>query len=168
MRALQKKRPIPVRNKVATRPWQHVLEPLSGYLRLASVLLNPPVRCAAKDKLDSAFNFGPGHESNRTVADLVQEVLKHWPGKWEDQSDSRAVHEAKLLQLSTDKANALLGWSPVWTFSEAIAQTVSWYRADQVNVIETTKKQIAQYSATALDKHIFWTQPSLNKQRTSN
>ena len=64
----------------------------------------------------SAFNFGPDHEANRTVAELVQEVLKHWPGRWEDKSDPKAVHEAELLELSIDKARALLGWSPVGIF----------------------------------------------------
>ena len=62
------------------------------------------------------------------MAELVKEVLKHWPGRWEDRSDPKAVHEANLLQLATDKAHALLGWAPVWTFPTAIEQTVQWYR----------------------------------------
>src|SRR5262249_49914301 len=76
VRALQIGQSIPVRNKMSTRPWQHVLEPLSGYLWLAAVLANPSLRPFDRQLYDSAFNFGPGNESNRSVLDLVQEVLK--------------------------------------------------------------------------------------------
>ena len=106
-RALQRGEAIPVRNKTATRPWQHVLEPLSGYLWLAARLHQPST---FNHQLASAFNFGPGNEANRTVAELVTELLQHWPGRWEDKSDPHAVHEASLLHLATDKANALLDW----------------------------------------------------------
>lgn len=147
-RALQKGEPIPVRNKVATRPWQHVLEPLSGYLWLAALLTRNPT-------VASAFNFGPTYESNRTVAELVQEVLKHWPGRWEDKSDPQAVHEAGWLQLATDKAQALLGWSPVWNFQTAIQQTVRWYR-DSGNKRDLTLTQIAEYTAQARQSGLSW------------
>ena len=161
IRALQKKQSIPVRNKTATRPWQHVLEPLSGYLWLAAALANPKFSKAAPQLIASAFNFGPGHESNRTVADLVAEVLKHWPGKWEDKSDPKAVHEAKLLQLATDKAHALLGWSPVWKCSEAIEKTIVWFRdsakaksPDEFRV--QTLFQINQYADKAHALNLAW------------
>ena len=85
-------------------------------------------RGAPLARLTAGFNFGPTHESNRTVAELVGEILRHWPGQWQDRSDPHAVHEANLLQLSTDKAHALLGWSPVWNFPEAIEKTIGWYR----------------------------------------
>jgi CDP-glucose 4,6-dehydratase len=149
IRSLQKNQPIPVRNKAATRPWQHVLEPLSGYLLLAARLAGgaPP-----DARLCSAFNFGPEHDSNRTVAELVEEVLKHWPGRWEDCSNPSAVHEAGLLQLATDKAHALLRWSPVWSFAEAVRETVAWYHAtwqdSRVSDPRTlTRAQIAHYVA---------------------
>ena len=158
IRALQKGDPIPVRNKFATRPWQHVLEPLSGYLWLAACLaadlqspianLRPP-----SSALASAFNFGPTHESNRTVAELVEEILKHWPGRWEDKTVTRAVHEAGLLQLSIDKAHALLRWQPVWDFPTAIEQTVRWYRSPSP---ELTVTQITQYAATAKQLELPW------------
>ena len=129
VRALARHEAIPVRNKTATRPWQHVLEPLSGYLWLAACLAHPALaRGAPLARLTAGFNFGPTHESNRTVAELVGEILRHWPGQWQDRSDPHAVHEANLLQLSTDKAHALLGWSPVWNFPEAIEKTIGWYR----------------------------------------
>jgi len=152
IRALQRGEPISVRNPHATRPWQHVLEPLSGYLWLAARLtsdLRPPT-----SDLCSAFNFGPTHESNRTVAGLVQELLKHWPGRWEDKSDPKAVHEAGLLQLSIEKARAMLGWTPVWKFPTAIEQTVRWYRQPSR---ELTIAQINQYTADARQLGLPWT-----------
>jgi CDP-glucose 4,6-dehydratase len=128
IRALQRGDAIPVRNKVATRPWQHVLEPLSGYLWLGACLANPKLS-PFNSQLTSGFNFGPALASNRTVAELVQEILIHWPGRWEDRSDPHSPHEAKLLNLATDKAHHFLGWSPAWLFAETIARTVEWYRA---------------------------------------
>ncbi|MGA3179291.1 MAG: CDP-glucose 4,6-dehydratase [Verrucomicrobiota bacterium] len=149
VRALQKGVPIPVRNKTATRPWQHVLEPLSGYLWLAARLAQPEQTF----RLDSAFNFGPGHDANRTVKELLDEVLRHWPGEWEDKSDPKAVHEANLLQLTTDKAHALLRWSPVWKFSDAVEHTIKWYRASAKGkpaaVRQLTSTQIAAYVSAA-------------------
>ncbi len=151
IRALQRGEPISVRNPRATRPWQHVLEPLSGYLWLAARLISD-LRSPTSD-LCSAFNFGPTHESNRTVAELVQELLKHWPGRWEDKSDPKAVHEAELLQLSIDKARTMLGWTPVWHFPTAIEQTVRWYRQPSR---ELTIAQINQYTADARQRGLPW------------
>ncbi len=128
IRALQQGKSIGVRNKIATRPWQFVLEPLSGYLWLAAVLSQPSLRPYDKGVFAGPFNFGPGLESNRTVAELVATALAHWPGAWEDQSDPEAVNEAKLLNLATDKAYHLLGWKPVWDFEKAVEATVEWYR----------------------------------------
>jgi len=155
IRALQRGLPIPVRNKVATRPWQHVLEPLSGYLWLAAQLAT----AAAPAPLASSFNFGPALTSNRSVADLVQEALQHWPGRWEDKSDPHAVHEAKLLNLATDKAYHFLGWQPVWPFAPTIAHTVAWYRECTVRperAGELTAQQIAAYAASARALGLPW------------
>src|SRR5208282_5548517 len=161
IRALEKNRPIPVRNPNATRPWQHVLEPLSGYLWLAASLAgqNSALR-TPHSALQSAFNFGPAHEANRTVGGLVEEILKHWPGRWEDKTDAHAVHEAKLLQLATDKANALLGWSPVWNFSQAIEVTIQWYRRtakkSTAAIRKLTSTQTRDYCAAARRLEIPW------------
>lgn len=126
IRALREGRAITVRNKIATRPWQHVLEPLSGYLTLASTLsLATPDRAV---DLATGFNFGPALASNRCVSDLVKELLKSWPGSWLDCSDPNAPHEASRLNLSIDKAHHLLGWSPRWTFEESVQNAVEWYR----------------------------------------
>ena len=123
MRALAAGEPIGVRNPCATRPWQHVLEPLAGYLRLAEELTTSPAPPC------EAFNFGPQLESNCPVWDLVQTMLSHWPGEWLDQSDPTAPHEAGLLHLQIDKAFHRLGWSPLWDYATTIERTVGWYRA---------------------------------------
>jgi CDP-glucose 4,6-dehydratase len=161
VRALQKGDSIPVRNKTATRPWQHVLEPLSGYLWLAALLANPKLSKYDLTMSTPSFNFGPTHESNRTVAELVAEVLKHWPGKWEDKSDPKAVHEARLLQLATDKAHSLLGWSPAWNFSDAIGRTIQWYhqtsgKNDSRAAQDLTTRQIEDYAQRAKQLAISW------------
>jgi CDP-glucose 4,6-dehydratase len=124
MRALSEARPIGVRNPAATRPWQHVLEPLGGYLLLAERLAG----AAEPGPLASAFNFGPQLEANRSVRELVEEALRHWPGSWIDQSDASSPHEASLLNLVIDKAHHQLGWAPRWPFATTIERTVGWYR----------------------------------------
>jgi CDP-glucose 4,6-dehydratase len=109
--------------------------------------------------LASAFNFGPALASNRTVAQLVEEIIKHWPGSWQDKSDPRAVHEATLLNLATDKAFHLLHWAPVWSFEQTIARTIQWYRENQSNPDRTpafTANQIAAYTAEARAQKLAW------------
>jgi len=160
IRSLARGDVVPVRNKIATRPWQHVLEPLSGYLWLGALLANPTlIPGRIPTVFQGAYNFGPPPDSNRTVADLVTEVLKHWPGEWRDQSDPKAVHEATLLNLSTDKAFHFLKWKPVWSFAETIAQTVSWYRKVNTttgNAVIETPSQIASYVDAARDDGVVW------------
>jgi len=158
IRSLQRGESIPVRNKIATRPWQHVLEPLSGYLWLGACLANPQLS-PFNSQLASGFNFGPSLSSNRTVAELVQELLKYWPGQWDDKSDPHAVHEAKLLNLATDKAHHFLRWGPVWSFAETIEQTVAWYRdaGERGGSAQSlTHHQIDAYSAAARAKALAW------------
>ncbi len=162
IRSLQRGEVIPVRNRHATRPWQHVLEPLSGYLWLGAVLANPQVsgfRFQVSDYA-TAFNFGPTPAATRPVAALVEEVLKHWPGKWEDRTDPKAVHEATLLSLAIDKAARVLGWKPVWDFAATITHTVEWYRAVSADASVApghTRRQIAAYDAAARAFNLTWT-----------
>ncbi|NJK92344.1 MAG: CDP-glucose 4,6-dehydratase [Blastochloris sp.] len=148
IKSLMRGESIPVRNKISTRPWQHVLEPLSGYLLLASMMSSTLDSPPATSLYSSAFNFGPRLESNRTVAELVNEVLKHWPGQWVDQSDPNAPHEAGKLNLATDKAFHVLGWKPRWNFETTVAKTVEWYRLrDQgLDVAVLTQNQIKEYN----------------------
>jgi CDP-glucose 4,6-dehydratase len=165
IRALQHNQPILVRHPNATRPWQHVLEPLSGYLWLGALLANPSLSRVPAERLCSAFNFGPNHEANRRVAELVEHILRHWPGRWENHSDPKAVHEAGLLQLAIDKAQALLGWAPVWSFATTIEQTVRWYRATQehaagAKLLELTRAQLGQYTADARQAGLPWAETS--------
>jgi len=159
IRSLQLGDTISVRNPVATRPWQHVLEPLSGYLWLAATLAHPECINAGLEKITTAFNFGPGKEANRPVVDLVEEILKSWPGRWEDKSDPGAVHEARLLMLSTAKAKRVLHWNPAWPFEMAIERTVGWYREVTKNAAsasDITLAQIEEYEQTARDHGIMW------------
>ena len=143
MKALAKGLPIPVRNKVSTRPWQHVLEPLSGYLTLGAAL-------AARERFAEVcggFNLGPNPKDNRTVRELVEEILKWRAGAWVDRSDPAAVHEAGLLNLDIRKARRILGWKPRWNFAETVKNTVQWYAAvaDGRNPMAITREQIAAY-----------------------
>ena len=141
-RALWDGKPIPVRNKVSTRPWQHVLEPLAGYLTLGAAL------DARQDfAVCSGFNFGPDPKANRTVKDVVEELLKHVKGKWVDKSDPHAVHEAGLLNLDIRKARKVLGWKPRWNFEETIANVAEWYEAVRKGekAAAVTRRQIEVY-----------------------
>lgn len=143
MRSLDKGEAIPVRNKVSTRPWQHVLEPLSGYLTLGAALAS---RTRFADYA-SGFNFGPDPKANRTVKELVEEILKHRKGEWIDRSDPNAVHEAGLLNLDIRKAKRILGWRPRWNFETTIEKTAYWYNniGEGANVQKTTLAQIKEY-----------------------
>lgn len=156
IRHLNRGEPIPVRNPHATRPWQHVLEPLGGYLELASRLLKGPIRGegSAGDASYLAFNFGPGPESERTVQDLVEAVLKSWSGTWENKSDQSAPHEARRLSLDISKAARILDWRPRWDFARTVRETADWYRAasecqSPADFQQLTSRQIAEYSASA-------------------
>ena len=128
VRALMNGHEIPVRCPLATRPWQHVLEPLSGYMLLAQHLLEAS-RAVESDIYSGPYNFGPHLEANRSVQDLIEEVLLNWPGSWSDLSDPSNPHEAGRLHLHIDKAHHQLGWKPRWNFSTTIARTIGWYRA---------------------------------------
>jgi len=129
MRSLAAGEAIPVRRPEATRPWQHVLEPLGGYLLLAEKLAGAQPDPAAQNPYASAFNFGPTLEANRSVRELVEAALGHWPGSWRDLSDPTAPHEAGRLHLQIDKAHHQLGWQPRWPFATTLSRTVAWYRA---------------------------------------
>ncbi len=123
IRALEKGKPIEIRNPEATRPWQHVLEPLSGYLLLASKMYEHPTRFC------SAWNFGPRHASAITVGKIVDMIIAIWGSghqrRYEYAKDM--MHEAKYLGLDATKANSCLGWFPVWDIDKAVKKTVEWY-----------------------------------------
>ena len=145
IRSLARSEPIPVRNPGATRPWQHVIEPLAGYLRLAEALAQ-----AASPPFE-AFNFGPSLASNRPVGELVATILEHWPGVWLDQSDPSAPHEANLLHLQIDKAHHRLGWQPRWDYAATLARTEGWYRAvhEGANPLECCVADLQAYTLSS-------------------
>ena len=143
IRSLSKGEPIGVRSPHAIRPWQHVLEPLSGYLLLGVKLLTAP----RPQDFCEGWNFGPETASARPVSALADALVKSWgKGSWVDQSDPKAHHEASLLRLSIDKAHAKLGWVPRWNFDETIARTVAWYRA------QVEGASVAQLKALTLEQ----------------
>ncbi len=142
IRALAAGHAIPVRNPHARRPWQHVLEPLSGYLRLAA-------RMHGGEQFSDAYNFGPEVSDVKSVADLVHGALSLWPGAWEDRSDPDAPHEAGLLGLGIERARADLGYAPRWDFETGLARSVEWYKRvhDGDAALDVTRAQIAEFGA---------------------
>jgi CDP-glucose 4,6-dehydratase len=147
--ALVQGNPIPVRNPDAVRPWQHVLEPLAGYLLLGARLSGVGTRSPA-DHCE-AWNFGPRTEDSRPVRDVVDALVAAWgAGSWEDRHDRAAPHEAGSLRLAIDKARARLGWSPRWGFEETLRRTTEWYRAFHAGagpgeLAALCRQQIARY-----------------------
>jgi CDP-glucose 4,6-dehydratase len=117
-------RPVPVRNPHAIRPWQHVLEPLSGYLTLAASMLEAP-----GPKWCEGWNFGPVAGTELPVGRLAEAFVRAWGGgSWEDRSAPGQPHEATILRLSIEKAGWDLGWRPRWTCEEMVARTARWYK----------------------------------------
>ena len=161
IRSLLAGRPIPVRNPRSTRPWQHVLDCLSGYLWLGACLPRWE-KTVENPEVLGAFNFGPGAQDKFTVGELVRAILQHWPGEWTDVSNPEAPHEAAQLSLAIDKAAQLLGWSPTWELPEAIRQTVLWYRqrhrTPESDMCQYSLGQIETFTAAAQQKKAIWTQ----------
>jgi CDP-glucose 4,6-dehydratase len=153
VRALSRGQPVPVRNPDAVRPWQHVLEPLSGYLLLGAALMGHAA--AGPAEYCDAWNFGPAWESAQPVWRVVEEMIRAWgSGTWEDRSQGDAPHETRFLRLSSDRAAARLGWSPQWGLPETVARTVEWYRAalggaSTAELRAMMSSQIGAYAARA-------------------
>ncbi len=126
IRAIQDGKPIGVRNPKATRPWQHVLDPLSGYL-LLGVNLDMKRHSGLANLFCSGFNFGPRSTSNQSVASVVSALLRELPGVAMDLPEVNAPHEANLLHLCIDKAEKILAWTPQWDFLETVQKTANWY-----------------------------------------
>lgn len=142
-RALRRGIPVAVRNPQSVRPWQHVLEPTYGYLSLATHL-------ARSQKYEGAYNFGPSSHDKRSVADLVREILKNWPGSWRRLRESRAPYEAGRLELRSKKARSLLDWQPRLSFSQTVQLTMEWYRESvcpDFDAYDACCRQIQQYAS---------------------
>jgi len=138
--SLLKEIPVGVRNQNAIRPWQHVLEPLNGYLLLGALLHEN-----AK-QFSGAYNFGPELNDHLPVKQLVEIAISCWgSGTWTDASDDAQPHEAGLLLLDISKAKNELNWSPKLSSKEAIEWTIDWYKQTDENKFEYTLQQIKNY-----------------------
>jgi CDP-glucose 4,6-dehydratase len=139
-----------IRSPGATRPWQHVLEPLSGYLCLGRMLLAGHRECA------DAWNFGPDSDSNRSVGDVLALLQKQWPAvRWQATSQPQP-HEARLLHLDSAKARQRLGWKPVWSLDDSLNATSDWYRAYLERGTLVSAAQLDAYFAAAQRADIAW------------
>lgn len=150
VRATVDGKPILIRSPNATRPWQHVLEPLSGYLELGKKLLQ------GKPEYASAWNFGPDSDCNRPVLTVLEYMKKNWPGvNWQiDQTDM--PHEATLLHLDSTKARSNLSWQPVWNLEECLAATAQWYRSYYEDGETITAQQVKDYNDAAQTAALGW------------
>jgi CDP-glucose 4,6-dehydratase len=140
IRALMKKQEIKIRNPDSTRPWQHVLEPLSGYILLAEKML-------AEKKHDEPWNFGPATDSIKKVSEVADLLVKKWgKGGWTDASKKTEKHEAKSLSLDISKAYFKLKWRPKLSLEKAMDLTVEWYKNQKkASVYDLCMKQIREY-----------------------
>jgi len=156
MEAWSNEAEVDIRNPSATRPWQHVLEPLSGYISLAKNLEKN------FDISGEAYNFGPLASQNHSVSELIDEMGKYWENiRWNNTSGHKEnVHEAGLLKLNCDKALHELNWMPTLHFEETVKMTVEWYKEYYLNqkfsMYDFTIKQIEAYQAIAKSRNISW------------
>jgi CDP-glucose 4,6-dehydratase len=142
IRYLENNKPIILRNPDAIRPWQHVLEPLSGYMLLAFRMTENP------QKFNGAWNFGPEETDIIKVKDIVEEIIKFWgTGTWKEDSNLNRPHEAGILRLDINKSKNILGWKPVLNIDKAVEMTVSWYKkCSSLNAFQLCVEQIKEYS----------------------
>ncbi len=142
IRAIKNNKPIQLRNPKSTRPWQHVLEPLAGYLLLAKKLYDNP------KKWTGSWNFGPPSYEIRTVEEVSQIIINHFgKGSIETNVSEKQLHEAHLLQLNCEKAHNLLGWHPRWSINESLKETALWYKKimNGEDADKITREQIHSY-----------------------
>jgi len=144
---------VSIRNPYATRPWQHVLEPLSGYLHVGQKLLEE------KKEFAEAWNFGPSDEGSITVEEVVKNVKKYWNCiDYEINRNIKQLHEANLLKLDCSKAHIILKWKDVWNSTITFEKTVKWYKNYyKNNQTSLTKEDLESYVKDAKDKKIEWT-----------
>lgn len=158
IRAWAKDEMVALRNPRATRPWQHVLEPLSGYLNLAMALHRSSVLHG------EPFNFGPPAQQNNSVGELVHEMETHWDKvRWMDVSAQYGgPYESGLLKLNCDKALHHLGWRAIWDFQRTVYETVAWYKkfyqTMDVPITEMSLAQINSYVESAKAQNLPWAQ----------
>jgi CDP-glucose 4,6-dehydratase len=142
---------VELRNPNYVRPWQFVLEPISGYLLLG---------VQTNKKFANAWNFGPTEDKPYSVKEIVEKSIYYWgEGKWHSKTKVSDFHETKFLRLKIDKAIKELNWKPALTIDEVVEFTISWYKNQyykKVNLNEFTENQILKYISIAKEKKIFW------------
>ncbi len=155
MRAWSEGQVLTVRNPAATRPWQHVLEPLSGYLALGMHLWK-----RTPSAIGEPFNFGPDANVNQTVGELLEAMARRWPGRrWEAPENASGLREAGLLKLCCDKALHFLSWRAVLHFAETVEFTADWYQAyywHEQDMFEVSLSQIGRYCDLARGRGLAW------------
>ncbi len=148
--ALSRGEALSIRSPAATRPWQHVLEPLAGYLSIGQKLLE------GRRDFAEPWNFGPNLDGNRTVEELLTRMKLLWPALQWNIVPSGGPPEAKLLQLDSTKAHRRLGWRPVWNLDESLAATAGWYRRYMEAGAVETQRQISAYVEAASRAEVAW------------
>lgn len=138
-----------VRNPSAVRPWQHVLEPLSGYLRLGQLLWSDA-------SFAGAWNFGPGTTDEVSVQSFLTQLSRHWPALRTEHDRTRHPHEAEVLRLNCDKAREQLAWRPVWNLDAALTRTATWYRSFYEAGAIDSEADLAAYINDARHLHMGW------------
>ena len=149
IKALQDNKPIILRRPEATRPWQHVLEPLSGYLTLAANLYEEP------KKYSDSWNFGPGRKDIKTVKDVANKIVRYWgQGEVKVQKPENIFYESTLLYLNCNKTLKLLKWHTKWDFERSIKETVLWYKSvfEGKPALDVSRQQIKSYMGIKNDK----------------
>ncbi len=152
VRASQNASVVSIRRPNAVRPWQHVLEPLAGYLQLGQRLMNE-TDCA---RFAGAWNFGPTADEHLTVAEIVSGFARHMPAVRTECDDSTQPHEAELLHLNCDKARDVLRWSPVWTADRMLQRTADWYSAWYADGVVRTAEDLSTYVIDAAHAGRAW------------
>lgn len=151
MLSISQNKKVEIRNPNATRPWQHVLEPLSGYLHIGQKLLEEKIEFA------EAWNFGPNDEGNITVENVLKSIKKYWDKLDYEIKPNSEFHEANLLKLDCTKVNTILKWNSVWNNSTTIKKTVNWYKNFYENNKVLTSQDLMNYILDAKEKGVSWT-----------
>mgnify|MGYP006089332713 CR=1 FL=1 len=156
VRAWIKNKPVVIRHPESTRPWQHVLEPLSGYLLLGKLLYRK-----GKTFASQAYNFGPSNMDDHSVKDVLNCIKKYWDNAgWLIEKHNSTAKESILLKLNCDKVLSMLGWHSVFSFEESMEMTASWYKSfyedKDINMLEFSFDQIKMYEKKAKKIGLLW------------
>jgi len=153
VRAVLSGESLEIRSPRATRPWQHVLDCLSGYLLLGQHLLQGRSECSG------AWNFGPDQDDNRTVLEVLTHLRDEWPALNWRLTEQPQPHESNLLSLDSSKAKTALGWRPVWPLSRSLSATADWYRLSAASEIVASSDQLTDFINSAHLTGAVWCRP---------